>query len=238
MIKGIIEQRTAPRIPIAKQIVIRFIKSNEKYIIGESVDISAGGLKFTIPWGEDIFHSGDQIEIVFKDVPFLGEISLTAEVRHEQPGIDHDLNRIILYGARFINLSMESWGYILDYCHTIIASQVGPEINQNKENIQRKDIRIIAKYKVEVKVENQTYQAFVENISFGGAGIKLSEELQPDQSVTLLFSSLGIQFGIQGTCVWNKSDNGQTHAGISFDKLTSEELFNLRGIMYNSMNIS
>lgn len=236
MIKGFIEQRTTPRIPFEQDIQIRFMKDDDTAVFGKTVDISAGGLQFSISWGEDLFHLGDIIEIIFKDLPFIGDVTVASEIKYERPGIDPEYHRLNYFGAKFLNLSMDTWNAIIDYTRAN-PSSAQPVSLPKKETIERKDIRVTTCFNAEFKSsDNHYHPVIVEDLSFGGAKIKTPQPVAINDPMTLVLVNQDQRVEICGNCAWSgvEKDN-RFVAGIFFNKLSLNEYNILRNIIFTAL---
>ena len=231
MFQGIVDHRISPRAPFKTEIVIDFIDEKAKSVTAKTVDISAGGIQFWVPLEKNCFTDGDHIKLLF-DLPFYGKTNVQAEIKHSRYGIDIDQTRIIYFGAKFLSITMEIWNAIMDYSRTTIEST--PEI-ANTYHHQRNDIRIKAGVTSKLYLEeNQPHICQIEDISFGGAKLRLPISVQANTPIKLVILDPEQPFSLEGICVWGEaSENEQDFfIGIFFNQLDNEKYDQLRSYIF------
>ena len=239
MLRGIIERRLSPRVPYQSEILIRFEKNQQELISTTAVNISAGGIQFTLPWGFQLSQEGELVEIIF-ELPLLGTTKVIGEIRHLQLGIDTDLNRIVYYGIRFLDLSPETWTYIYDYCQSKFnpQSEMDSFIPHNKIQYERKDFRVeINLAAVFIRPNAPALTGKIEDISYGGIKALVPMRFSKDEAVTVQLQFENAPIELSGNCVWCDAILGQRFPyciGISFDNLDAVNFKVVRNLMFSA----
>lgn len=239
MLRGIIERRMSPRVPYQSEILIRFEKNQQELISTNAVNISAGGIQFTLPWGFQLSQEGERVEIVF-ELPLLGTTKVAGEIRHLQLGIDTDLNRIVYYGIRFLDLAPETWTYIYDYCQSKSdpVSAMDAFIPHNKIHQERKDFRVAINHPaVFLRPNAPALTGKIEDISYGGIKAQVPMRFTRDEAVTVQLQFENVPVELAGNCVWCEAILGARFPyciGISFDSLDGANFKVVRNLMFSA----
>lgn len=229
MFQGMVEQRRSPRAPFSNEIIIHFKDENSNSIIANAIDISAGGIQFSIPLVKNYFNDGERVKLLF-DIPFYGKTSIEAEIKHLRFSVGLDNSRIVLYGAKFSNITMDIWNAIMDYSQEKIEQE-----DRKKEPYSRKDIRV--KVGLAAKLYLETGQYFfchIEDISFGGAKLQLNASIPVNEPVKLLLIDTH-SFEVEGECVWSEPSgvaNDLFYTGVFFNQLDTIKFYQLRSFIF------
>ena len=230
MIQGIVERRVSPRAPFNTEIFIDFKGKEAQSVVAQTTDISAGGVQFWVHLDKNYFTDGDHIQLLF-ELPFFGKTNIEAEVKQIRFGLDFDQTRIVHYGAKFIDITMETWNAIMDYCRDTIEKTPG-KVAYNQE---RNDIRINAGLTAKVFLsEGQHYFSQIEDISFGGAKLRLPVSIPVKAPIKLLLAD-SQPLEVDGICVWSEKSviDGQFFSGVYFNQLTPEKYSQLRSFIFH-----
>jgi hypothetical protein len=152
--RGIVEHRISPRASFKTELIISFSDEAKNEVIAESVDISAGGIQFWVPFDKNFFKEGDCIKLLF-NLPIYGKTNVDAIIRYSRPGVDPDHSRIVYYGAKFVDLAMETWNAIIDFSRATIEST--PDNTPFYHD--RNDIRINAGVDSKIYLGNNHYHS-------------------------------------------------------------------------------
>lgn len=235
MIKGLVERRVARRVPFHYEIDIHLQKDDLSQVVANATDISAGGIQFSIPWGTEILKEGDVVELHF-DLPIIGKTIIHAEIRHLRFGIDTDQKRYVFYGAKFIDLNLETWNYVLDFCQVQTEPDEGTPKPEVHHEIERKDIRIPTTLMAKLQLpEGKSVYGLVEDISFGGVRLRIPIPIGVDTPVELQLLMKDMHLTINGLCVWSSEFNSEGRdycAGIFFNRLDPEKFALLRNLIF------
>ncbi|HEX2952903.1 MAG TPA: PilZ domain-containing protein [Bacillota bacterium] len=240
MLVGFVERRLARRIPFKVELTIHFERNGQHTAIATATDISAGGIRFYVPWGTDVAQPGETAEFVF-DLPNLGQTRILGEIRHLRFGIDLDQNRIVYYGARFLNLPIEIWNHLVDFCQTVEEEEEQDQEPNPPEPLtvekERQDFRIAtADAPIEIHSPNgEKTDGHLEDISFGGLKSRLSGQTPLNTEVTMIIPDDQHSVEVQAICIWaiplNPPEVG-CRAGFRFVNVSKEQFERLRAFVF------
>lgn len=238
MLQGIVERRLSSRVPNQSEILIRFQKDLQELVSTTDITISAGEIQFTLPMDFNFSQAIELVELVF-ELPLLGTTKVIGEIRSLKMGIDFNLNRIIYYGIRFIDVSPITWNYIFDYCQ----AQAEPEndmekmVPHNKIHQVRKDFRVeINMMAFFTRVNGPSLTGQVDDISYGGIKAKVPMRFSKDEAVTIQIQFEGNAIKLSGICVWCEALLGEKFPyalGIAFDNLDPANFKTVRNLMFS-----
>jgi hypothetical protein len=208
-------------------------------------NISAGGILLSLPQNSRKLISGETIDFIFP-LPNLGQTLVKGEICYIRSGLDPQRNPACLYGIKFIDLAVETWNYIFDYCQTKTAEapweapppveQLGPfNVNLISEN-QRQNYVMPPSFAVVLHLEDgRSLQGPVKDVGFSGLRIRLGEFLPPQLHVTVNLKFEGIQVRLNGKCVWSMpvGRDSQDHiTGIGFENVNPEQFGLVRELIF------
>mgnify|MGYP000545171136 CR=1 FL=1 len=240
MIKGIVERRTADRIPFETALQIKFTSPGyPEDLNAYSVDISAGGMKFAVTSDSPSIPVGEELEFDF-NLPNYGQVTLTGKVTYRSVGSPQ--NNLIYYGVKFLKMDHTTWKAVIDYCY-------GPEQARAEEkwimNLPEETPQKLSVSNQTVAIEPQElktilhYQdgtealANLEDISFGGARVSLYQPLPVNTPVTVTIRYAGSQLVLNSVCVWSTSEpNGTWIGGLFFNALNDQEFSELTNLIH------
>lgn len=228
--KGIIEHRVSPRAPFKTEMIIELSNGNTQSVTARTVDISAGGIQFFVPFDKKCLSEGELIKLLF-NLPFYGKTNIDAIIKYSRPGIDLDQLRTVCYGAKFVNITMDAWNAIIDFSRATIETD--PEKTTYYHD--RNDIRITAKMASKVYLGNEQYcSCQIEDISFGGAKLRMNVPIPVNAPINLLILDPKQPFEIDGVSVWAEpSENDhEFFIGVFFNQLDSEKYNQLRAYIF------
>jgi c-di-GMP-binding flagellar brake protein YcgR len=239
MIKGYVESRVGQRIPFKQELSIRLEKDDANFASGTATDISAGGIQFFLPWGHEVMTAGDRIELHF-ELPVIGVTVIRAEIRHLQYGINTEQSRFIFYGAKFLDLSIETWECLYDFCRPSEPAPAGtaetPHQKTPAEEKDRKDIRVSADIPARIQLpEGHFVTGVIEDISYGGVRVRVPEEILKDTPLTVTPLTKSEPFTIGGVCVWTKNHapaEPEFSCGVFFNRLDTDQFNQLRSLIF------
>lgn len=235
MLVGFVERRLARRIPFRVELAIHFERNGQQTASATATDISAGGIRFCVPWGTEVAQPGETAEFVF-NLPNLGETRILGEIRHLRFGIDLDQNRLVYYGARFLNLPVETWNHLVDFCQaTDDLKELENDSVQEPPKVEkeRQDFRVsTGNLPIEINTTNgeKTF-GYLEDISFGGIKAKFSGTTPLQNEVKIVIQDTEYS----GICLWavplNPSEHG-CRVGYRFVNLSKEQFEKLRAFIF------
>jgi c-di-GMP-binding flagellar brake protein YcgR len=239
MLKGYVESRTAQRIPFMQDLAIRLEKDGAAFASGTATDISAGGIQFVLPWGHEVLSEGERIEIQF-ELPVIGTTLIRAEVRHFRYGINTEQHRFIYYGAKFLDLTLETWECLYDFCQppepAPDEAAETPRPKTPAEEKERKDIRVSANIPAQVQLpDGRSILGIIEDISYGGVRVRLPEEIVKDTPLTITPLTKSEPFTVGGVCAWTKSHapaSPDFSCGVFFNRLDTDQFNQLRTLIF------
>lgn len=229
MVKGFIERRVSQRVQFSVEIGVRLQQDTAEPIIAKTTDISAGGIQFSIPWGLSSFSECDKLELIFY-LPETGGTIINAEIRHQHFGIDGGQNRLNFYGAKFIDLNLETWNSILNYCMAKSHSTSAPP---NHILPEPKGLPITASLTAKVQLaDGRAGYGLVEDISFGGVRLRVPMEIPVNSAIEVMLLTKDNQFKIDGSCVWTSEGKQDFISGIFFNRLDPEKFNQVRRLIF------
>lgn len=243
MIKGILERRTANRIPFKTALKIKFVTSDvQTTFTANTVNISAGGLQFATPEKIPGIGIGDTLKFVF-DLPDLGKTSVIAEITYYA---EYDASTKypgqVCYGVKFLEMSLDTWSKVVEHCgmmHLVGANELTSpdDINvatttvsvENKETIVEKK-----SFTISLQLPDGTEsKARLEDISFGGVRVNVTRPISVNTQISVNICYQGHPYHLSGVCVWSITDSAEGYiAGIFFDELTKEQFNDLTTLIH------
>jgi hypothetical protein len=237
MLTGIINRRIANRALFEADFMIKFVSpnNNKELVLANAVNISAGGMRFSIRKDTLLLNIGDKIDFIFQ-LPDSGDISVASEIRYRTI---QDANPEVHYGVKFLNISLEDWNSIVNYCKNNSAALNSDSIISTNdappELPASSDIDTIG---ASVMFEDgTTFPVKVEDISFGGARINTDRLISVNTPVLLKIEDLNPKFEIKGYCIWSapeKNNDTAFMAGIFFYQFDPEQFEQLRSLINTS----
>lgn len=239
MIKDIVERRTADRIPFETALQIKLTTPGHPVgLEAYSVDISAGGMKFTTTADLPSIPIGEHLEFDF-NLPNCGKVTLTGKVTYRSAiSPQHNL---VYYGVKFLEMDHNTWKAVIDFCY-------GPEHALSEKQL----LDLPKETPHTLSVSNQTvpyepgelktvlqYQdgtealANLEDISYGGVRVNLYEPLPINTPIMITIHYAGSQLALNSICVWSTSEPGGTYiGGLFFHSLSDQEFSELTKLIH------
>lgn len=235
MLVGVVERRLTRRVPPKTEFMINFERNGQQTALATVNDISAGGIYFFVPWGTEVAQPGEIAEFVF-NLPNIGETRIRGAIRQLRFGVDLDQNRIVYYGARFIDLPFELWNSLVDFCQAANEPEE-PEPENSREPLkverERLDFRIVTEHFpiYIIAPTGERTDGFLEDISFGGLKAKLPRSVPLQEEVII-----GIEDAeYKSICLWvvplEVPEVGFL-AGYRFTDLSKEQFERLRSFIF------
>jgi c-di-GMP-binding flagellar brake protein YcgR len=240
MLTGLINRRIANRAPFEADFMIKFINSEgEVLVLATATNISPGGMRFSILKGTMLLDIGDKIEFIFQ-LPDSGNIPVSSEIRYRDI---RDDDPEVHYGVKFLNISLENWNKIIDYCQNN-QNEAEPKPNLFQQAAATASAQPVAlddsKITVSVVLEDgTTFLGKIEDISFGGARINSNHFIPVNTQVSLRIEDRNRPVAIKGYCIWSAPERNADAvylAGIFFTHLEQEQFDQLRMLINPSSN--
>ena len=115
MLKGLIGRRVSERVPFGAELNIKFELEGKEPILAVAANISPGGLQFTVAKGKIKLQPEDAIELLFH-LPKKGDTIINGEICYFSNTSDAFNNPQVCYGVKFLNLDLDTWNSINEYC--------------------------------------------------------------------------------------------------------------------------
>lgn len=122
MLKGFIGRRVAQRVPFEAEMTLHFEIDGKEPVEATASNISSGGMQFLLPKGKMQIPPEEQVELIF-DLPKLGETVIKGEVCYFSNAFDQNRQPISCYGVKFIDLSLDTWNSINEYCQSKLVDE-------------------------------------------------------------------------------------------------------------------
>jgi hypothetical protein len=240
MLTGTVERRSSHHDRFKTELTMRFEKKNREMITAQITTINAQGIQFHLPWGVDLAEDSERLETVF-NLPLIGQIRVSGEIHQLRLGIDTDLNRVVYYEIRFLNLSPEQWNYIYDYSKGKNRSEWNSPIPETAFHQERKDFRIAVQIPADFFRNGKApVSGMVEDLSYGGIKATVPEEFSEAEEVKVTIHHAELTIELKGICVWCRSsleerDSDQALIGVSFQSLDSDNFTKLRSLLFHAI---
>lgn len=236
MLVGFVEKLISKQNPNLEELRISFRRDWDDVAQGFLMYTSSGGIFFRVPLGTDLAKPGEITEFVF-DLPIKGRTRIRGEVRLSRYSVDVNQKRILIFEAKFINLSIDVWEILVDYCR---MRAEGPKTDSSVIAVQRvKDDRldfrvIVNAVKVEIKpVNNKMFRGVIEDISIGGAKVMAPQGMTIGTKATFRVRRKELQMVLNAKCAWSVpyGDVG-FKTGLRFEDIEREKVDQLRLLIF------
>lgn len=232
MLQGIVERQVSKLNPNKNNIFIYFTNEEGNSITVIATDITAGGFQFWMPLENIFFNEGDRFKLHL-DLPFFGKTTIEAQIKIVRFGIDLVQKRIVNVNAKLIDVTMEIWNAIMDYCRSATLIKTHKMTYYQERN----DIRINAQTMSKLYLEDgHHFYCRLEDISFGGAKLRVRTQVTVNDTVKLLILNPLKPFELKGECIWSEKRGNQFLIGILFEKMNHEMYNQLRSYIYKFAN--
>lgn len=240
MIKGIIERRTADRIPFETALQIKLTSpGSPEDLKAFSVDISAGGMKFATAADLPLIPVGEELEFDF-NLPNYGKVTLTGKVTYRSAGSFQD--NLVYYGVKFLKMDHITWKAVIDYCYGPEHAQAEEELIMNlpdeapqKLTVSNQTVAFEPKKLITILHYQDGTEALanLEDISYGGARVNVYQPLPVNTAVTITIRYADLQLVLNSICVWSTSEpNGTWVGGLFFQSLNDQEFSELTKLIH------
>jgi hypothetical protein len=238
MLRGVVDRRIGQRVPFHAELKINFEHNGVELEQAIASNISAGGIEFYIPADNFELKYGDTIEFCF-NLPLLGTTLVKGEVRHLRQGVDLFQRPALFCGVKFLDLSLETWNSITQYCSSKttrnISSSPAPATGNSESTLSSIHKRATLDLDVIIELpEGRTINGKLEDISFGGARICTPESIPVNTYVVVKIGYRDVTMEVNGVSVWNShcsESESQYLTGIFFHSLDAPQLEQLRTLI-------
>jgi hypothetical protein len=238
MLTGIINRRIANRASFEADFMIKFVNSDDAVLmLATATNISAGGMRFSILKDTLLLDIGDKIEFIFQ-LPDSGNIPVSSEIRYRDI---QDDDPEVHYGVKFLDISLENWNNIINYCRSNPADS-NPDSFRVAADIAPQQLSASDGSKTMVSIglaDGTIFPGKIEDISFGGARINSNHFIPVNCQVSLNIEDRNTPVAIKGYCIWSAPErdaNPVYLAGIFFPHLDEVQFDKLRALINASAN--
>ena len=240
----IIERRIRERMPLKTNLIIKSYTNDQEISNATIVNISVGGMHFFIPVDYPKLQLHEICTFIF-DLPQLGKSCVLGEIHYCLGLKDPQQQNALHYRAKFINLSMQTWHHIKNFCRTETetssepsrqylpeAQRSSPKLTPMNETLTTKTLALI---NAEVRLENGSIlQGKVKDIDFEGIKLQLSEPISVDMNLNVNVTFAELPFTARGVCDWCDQIGPEMNsyiANISFSQIEQEQFEHLKSLM-------
>ena len=242
MLKKIIEKRVSERIPLNVPLKMKLANQELDASKAHVKDISSGGLLFSIPIDEFPAKMNDVMEFTF-DVPEHGLAVVQGEICYIRLETDEDHKPITDFGVKFIDLSLDTWNTINDYCESFLTIPKKPIPASAKKPSQPlnaasplpsqtiPDDQIIATIQL---ANGRIISGTTVYFGFGGVKLMIPEPVNIDEDFTVEIASKHVSLITHGVCIWCSGmhdDIKHFLAGINFKHLNDYQFNKLKDLI-------
>jgi c-di-GMP-binding flagellar brake protein YcgR len=234
MLTGIINRRIANRASFEADFMIKFVNPDGAVLVlATAMNISAGGMRFSILKNTLLLNIGDKIEFIFQ-LPDSGNIPVSSEIRYRDI---RDDDPEVHYGVKFLNISLDNWNNIINYCRSnpsdSNANPFGPVADRAPQQLSASDDSKITA-SIILEEDGTTFSGKIEDISFGGARINTRHFIPVNCPVSLNIEDRNTSVAVKGYCIWSAPERSDVQvylAGIFFPHLDEEQFDKLRTLI-------
>ncbi len=244
MLFGLFNHRTGDRMPFEANLNLKLEQDERELKNATIVNIGAGGLEFLIIYEKENELAKGDLAWFYFNLPDLGEVEAKGQIVHSRYGVNQHKDRCIFYGVKFLDISIDAWNYIVDYCSSKKA-QLNQEVSFEKmESISKQKtpprqesgpIVTIPNLNASIQQKDgKILEGKVEGISLGGLRIYLPVNLPINSNNTLRLNYHDKTVYTVAKAAWSvpvKNEYKNYLNGLLFYRFNEEQLDLVKTIM-------